>query len=88
MRRKIMGYLSKSRVKCPDIDLYFDQSVLKSAKELISHYAPQIVIVEYVNCSVILNVVPPGTFKIIDTHDEFSHMFTPEAEAKGAVQSA
>ena len=83
LRRKIVGYLSKTTMRSSDVDLYFDKSVLAAAKKLISNHSPQIVIVEYVNCSALLDVAPPGTFKIIDTHDEFSHMFTPEAEAKG-----
>lgn len=83
LRRKIFAYLSRSVIRSSDVDIYFDTSLLSSIKQLMSQYSPQIVIVEYVNCSAILDVAPPGVFKIIDTHDEFSHIFTAEAEKKG-----
>ncbi len=47
-------------------------TVVEMTKSLCHELRPQVVIAEYVFLSACLDVAPPGSLKIIDTHDMFS----------------
>ncbi|RYF17854.1 MAG: glycosyltransferase [Oxalobacteraceae bacterium] len=80
-RKALSKFLPKTM--SDDVDYLFDKSLEGVCRQVISTVMPDVVIVEYVHFSRILEWVPDGTYKLIDTHDAFSHEFTANAERTG-----
>lgn len=84
--RRLKGRLFGKRLGT-DVDALFDPSLEKQCRHLIKAIAPDVVLVEYVHFSKILEWAPAGTRKLLDTHDSFSHEFTGEAERRGLARA-
>lgn len=82
VRRKVHGRIF-GKMLSDDVDYLFDRSLKGACKHLIETVKPDVIIIEYIHFSKILEWVPNGVYKVIDTHDSFSHEFTSEAERKG-----
>lgn len=54
------------------IDAWYPQTLEASIRTLIERKEPDVVMVEYVFLSKILDLVPSSTLKVIDTHDVFA----------------
>lgn len=82
LRRKLFGRFLPKAIS-DDVDYLFDKALECDCRRVIDQVKPDVVIVEYVHFSRILEWVPSSTYKLIDTHDAFSHEFTSVAERKG-----
>ncbi|WP_271300621.1 glycosyltransferase [Sphingomonas sp. CV7422] len=82
LRRKILTKFLTT-IASDNVDYLFDKSLEGACREVIESVDPDIVIVEYVHFSKILEWVPAGAYKLIDTHDSFSREFTPSAQRRG-----
>lgn len=82
LRRKLLGKFMPKTMS-DDVDYLFDKALERDCRKVIDQVKPDVVIVEYVHFSKILEWVPGGTYKLIDTHDAFSHEFTAQAERRG-----
>ncbi|MGT2425252.1 glycosyltransferase [Amnibacterium kyonggiense] len=66
-----------------DVDYRLDPALRKPVRTALAQLRSDAVIVSYVHYSALLEEAPPGALRILDTHDSFSHEFTPDAERKG-----
>jgi polysaccharide biosynthesis protein PslH len=95
---KIWKTLKNKYVSQTNIDHYMPEAIAKEAAERILATCPDVVIINYVYNSLILDYIPEKILKIIDTHDVFTERFslfkkigiepeffsfTKEAEQKG-----
>jgi glycosyltransferase involved in cell wall biosynthesis len=65
------------------IDYRYDEALSAPLRDFLGRIDPDVLIVNYVHYSRILELAPDRTAKILDTHDSFAHEFTQSAEARG-----
>jgi glycosyltransferase involved in cell wall biosynthesis len=83
LARRELGRLRHSEVLNNNIDYRYDSSLSSPIRELLAHIQPDMVLVNYVHYSKILELAPSGATKVLDTHDSFAHEFTATAEGRG-----
>lgn len=84
--RELNRLFKKERL-IKNVDYRYDRSLSRPISRILKRVKPDMVLVNYVHYSRILDLVSNGVAKVLDTHDSFAHEFTASAEGQGLIRA-